>query len=86
MSDTPVTSTEGSAELRQRLDILIALTLCQMGDKFELREVMNALARVKVPPREIAVLLGVTANAVSIALHRSRKAGKTKKKPVPRKS
>lgn len=82
MSANPVAAADGSAELRQRLDILIVLTLCQMGDKFEPREIMSALARVNVPPREIAALLGMTANAVSIALHRSRKAGKSKKKPA----
>jgi hypothetical protein len=72
---------EEFAELRQRLDTLIALAVCQLEHRTESAEVIAVLSRFGIQPREIAVILGMTPNAVRVARHRLTS---TAKKPRTR--
>ena len=56
-------------ELR-RISVLLALNLAKGQSQ---REQVYLLARVGFQPKEIADILGTTANTVSVALSRSRK-------------
>lgn len=60
-------------ELRRRLDILIALTLCQLEHRTDRGDVIAVLSRFDIQPREVAAMLGMTPNAVRVARHRVRR-------------
>lgn len=66
------------AELKQRVDILIALTLCQLEHRTDQSDVIAVLSRFEIQPREIAAILGMTPNAVRVARHRL---GRVDRKP-----
>jgi len=68
---------EELTDLRQRLDILIALTLCQLEHRTDPGDVIAILGRFGIQPREIAAILGMTPNAVRIARHRLGRAART---------
>jgi len=72
-------------ELHERLDILIALTLCQLEKRTDPADIINVLGRFGTEPREIATLLGMTSNAVRVARHRSRKSIRPRPKQVRKK-
>lgn len=74
-----------STELLRRLDVLIALTLCQLEKRTDPADIITVLARLDVQPREIATLLGMTANAARVALHRSRRSIRPSLKRIPKK-
>jgi hypothetical protein len=72
-------------ELRRRLDILIALTLCELEHRTDPIDVIDVLRRFDIEPREVASILGMTPNAVRVARHRLRRShskprGLTKKR------
>lgn len=60
-------------ELTRRLNILIALTLCQLEHRTEAADVITVLSRFGIEPREIAAVLGITPNAVRVARYRLRR-------------
>lgn len=64
---------EDVLELRRRLDVLIALSLCQIEHRTEPSAVIAILNRFDIEPREIATILGMSPNAVRIARHRLRR-------------
>ncbi len=66
-------TTEEVHELRRRLDILIALTLCQLEHRTDPSDVIAVLSRFDIQPREVAAMLGMTPNAVRVARHRLRR-------------
>lgn len=65
---------EELVELRRRIDILIALTLCQLEHRTDPGDVIAVLSRFGIEPREMAVILGMTPNAVRVARHRRGRA------------
>jgi len=64
---------EQVSELRRRLDVLIALTLCQLEHRTDPSDIIAVLSRFDIEPREVAAILGMTPNAVRIARHRLRR-------------
>lgn len=71
-------ATDEASELCRQLDILIALSLCQLEHRTDPSDVIAVLSRFDIPPREIAAILGMTPNAVRVARHRARRnVGKT---------
>jgi hypothetical protein len=60
-------------KLARKLDVLIALALCQLEHRTEVSDVIGVLSRFEIPPRDIARMLGMTPNAVSVARHRARR-------------
>jgi hypothetical protein len=58
------------AELRRSIDILIALTLCQLEQRTDPSDIIEVLGRFGIKPSKIAAILGMTPNAVRIARHR----------------
>lgn len=69
-------TSEEANELRRRMDILIALTLCQLERRTDPSEVIAVLGRFDIQPREVAAILGMTPNAVRVARHRIRRGGR----------
>lgn len=69
---------EELADLRRRLDILIALTLCQLEHRTDPGDVIAVLSRFDIQPQEIAAILDMTPNAVRVARYRL---GRTTRKP-----
>ena len=67
---------EELVELRRRIDILIALTLCQLEHRTDPGDVIAVLSRFGIEPREMAVILGMTPNAVRVACYRLRRAAR----------
>ncbi len=65
-------------DLKRRLDILIALTLCQLEHRTDPSDVIAALSRFDIQSHDIAAILGMTPNAVRIARHRL---GRATRKP-----
>ena len=65
-----------SAQLVERLDALIALSLCHLLTVREPKDIIVPLARAGVAPKSIAHLLGVNPVTVRTALHRSRQRGR----------
>ncbi len=67
-------ATEELTDLKRRLDILIALTLCQLENRTDPGDIIAVLGRFDIQPREIATILGMAPNAVRVARHRLRRA------------
>lgn len=64
------------AGLAKRLDTLIRLQATSMVDKFPTqRERIAFLSKTGLAPKEIAEILGTTANSVSVALAKMKKSG-----------
>ena len=75
-------TTEEIQVLERRLDILIALTLCQLEHRTDPGDVIAVLSRFDIQPREVAAMLGMTANAVRVARHRLRRTGRRSRRPA----
>ena len=75
-------TTEEVHELRRRLDILIALTLCQLEHRTDPSDVIAVLSRFDIQPREVAAMLGMTPNAVRVARHRLRRSVQRSRGPA----
>ena len=75
-------TTEEVHELKRRLDILIALTLCQLEHRTDPSDVIAVLSRFDIQPREVAVMLGMTPNAVRVARHRLRQSVRSSRRPA----
>jgi DNA-directed RNA polymerase specialized sigma24 family protein len=69
-------TTDEAAELRRRLDCLIALALCQLEHRADPNDVIEVFSRFAIPPSEVAAMLGMSPNAVRIARHRIKRKGK----------
>jgi len=69
---------EEAIELGRKLDILIALTLCQLEHRTDPSDVIAVLSRFEIEPREVAAILGMTSNAVRVARHRLRRSVRTR--------
>jgi DNA-directed RNA polymerase specialized sigma24 family protein len=69
-------------ELNSKIDILIKLISAGVTADRTQAEAIDLLSKTGLQPKEIAEMVGTTANAVSIAIHRSKK--KTKKKTKKR--
>jgi DNA-binding CsgD family transcriptional regulator len=59
--------------ITQKLDRLIRLVALGLVDGKKQREQIDLLARSGLPPREIADLLGTTANTVSVTMVQLRR-------------
>lgn len=60
--------------LTEKLDTIIKLLALQaVGDKKKSTEAISALSRFGLQPKEIAEILGTTANTVRVALSTMRK-------------
>ena len=62
----------GHGELSKKLDTITRLLSLLLMKGSSRREQIEALAAAKLPPREIAELLGTTPNSVSVELNRIR--------------
>jgi len=71
---------EEATNLKRKLDVLIALTLCQLEHRIDPSDVIEVLSRFDIPPREIGAILGMTPNAVRVALHRVRRGARRPRK------
>ncbi len=60
-------------QVLHRLDLLVGLVAAALTRGGTRRENIGILSGAGFPPREIARLLGTTANAVSVELSRARK-------------
>ena len=67
----------GINELKQRLDILIALNLCQLERRTDPAEIIAVFARMNIETRDISAVLNMTPNAVRVARHRLGRSPKT---------
>ena len=73
---------DDDSELFKKLDAITRLLSLLLMKGSSRREQIEALAAAKLPPREIADLVGSTPNAVSVELNRIRSSGR--KRPVKR--
>ena len=63
------------ALLSEKLDLLIRLTALSMADGKRQTDQIALLSRAGLSPRDIADMLGTSANAVSVELSRLRRLG-----------
>ena len=67
-------------QILNRLDVLARLLALNLPEKISQPDKIEILANMDMQPKDIATILGVTPNTVSIALHRINKKGKSSKK------
>jgi hypothetical protein len=60
-------------QLSKKLDTIIKLLIVQTFDGKKDRETIKFLSSVGYQPKDIALLIGITPNAVRIALHKIKK-------------
>ena len=60
-------------QVLQRLDAIARLLALNLPKEIDQNQKMVILSELGLQPKDIAKILGTTANAVSIALHRSKK-------------
>lgn len=65
----------------ETLTRLVALSLVQARER--LSDQIDILRRAKLPPKEIAELLGTTPNTVSVQMSRQRAQNRTQRRPGP---
>lgn len=58
--------------VKERLDVLIALTVCQLRKETEPKHLLSALSKMRVSRQTIARVLGSTPDAIRMALKRGR--------------
>lgn len=64
------------SDVASKLDILIRLQAMALVEKFSTqREKIEFLSKVGFPPKVIGEILGTSANSVSVALAKMKKAG-----------
>ena len=66
-------------DLGQKLDVLIRLIAVGLTEGKPRNDQIHLLAKTGLPPKEIAELLGTTANTVSVALYQKKKKAPRKK-------
>jgi len=66
-------------ELNSKIDVLTKMIAVTLSKDLEQAEAIRLLSKSGMSPKAIAELLDITANAVSIAIHRIKK-NETKKK------
>lgn len=71
------------AEAIRRLDTLIRLVAIGVCGERSQKEKIAILAAARLPPKEIAELLGTTANTVSVSLYGMKKDKGVKRPPRP---
>jgi len=67
-------ATEGAATIVAQLAVTNRLLAILVAKSFDPKQAIPALSSAGLQPNEIAAALGVTPNAVRVALHRLRKA------------
>lgn len=67
-------------EVLRRLDILIALTLCQLQHQDAPGDLVDMLGRFDIEPRDIARILGMSPGAVRAARYRARRGNRSARK------
>jgi hypothetical protein len=67
-------------QLSKKLDTIIKLLVVQTFGENKEREAIKFLSSVGYQPKDIALLIGITPNAVRIVLHRIKKAKRKIKK------
>ena len=60
-------------EILKRFDVVIRLLVLNLPENISQPNKIDILSKMDIPPKEIANILGVTSNTVSIALHRIKK-------------
>lgn len=63
----------------KKLDILVKLSAIKVTEGKNLNEQVKMLSQIGLQPKEIADMIGKTANNVSVALNYLKKASKKKK-------
>lgn len=64
-------------EIIRKLDLLVKLTALSVTRGREFRDQVKMLSDIGLGPKEIAELLGKTANTISVTLHLMKKKGGT---------
>ena len=67
-------------QILNRLDALARLSALNLPEKISQPDKIRILANMDIQPKDIATILGITPNAVRIALHRIKKRKKSSKK------
>lgn len=67
-------------QIINRLDVLARLLALDLPEKISQPEKIKILSSMGIQPKDIAIILGVTPNAVRIALHKIMKKRKSSKK------
>ena len=67
-------------EILRRLDVISRLLALNLPEKISQSDKIVILSNMGMQPKDIATILGVTPNTVSIALHRIKKKDKSSKK------
>lgn len=64
-------------QILNRLDVLARLLALNLPEKISQPDKIEILSNMEMQPKDIATILGVTSNTVSIALHRIKKKEKS---------